>query len=45
MGALGGITSPNTIAFNVLGANGIYIGIKTVIIDFNNIERKLYFCA
>jgi hypothetical protein len=44
-GAAAGITSPLIIAFNVLGGNGIYSEIKTVIIDCTDTERKLYFCG
>lgn len=41
----GGVSTGGIVAFNVLGGNGIYSEIKTVIIDFNNTERQLYFCG
>ena len=41
----GGISKASIHSFNVLGSNGIYKGIKNVIIDFTNPVRQLYFCT
>ena len=37
------ITTSSILKFAVLGAKGIFYDIVSVIIDFNNSERKMYF--
>ena len=41
----GGVTSPGTYSFLVLNGDGIYKGLKTVIIDTNQDIRQIYFCG
>ena len=40
-----GITATGVYSFLVLNGDGIYEGIKSVIIDFSESIRQLYFCA